>query len=237
MTGDTVECFNCGHENPSWAQVCRSCGYAIQPVASTSGVPAGLFPTDRASLTAIGGAMAAIVGAILLGLILSGLIPAAPNVATETPSPTPTPSASATASEAPSAVESASASVLPSPQLPGTLIFGTGWDNTALQITGPTSDFTAASSGFAHAISLAEPIGVDRLQEEVVRLAEDGTETVVQSRDERTGTVFVDPTRTVDGFKSSASVSELIAAWGTGTHILRVYRGGELIAEGSFTFS
>lgn len=233
MTGDTVECFNCGHENPSWAQVCRSCGYAIQPVASSSGGPAGLFPTDQASLTAIGGAMAAIVGAIVLGLLLSGLIPPAPNVATETPSPTPTPSASASASEAPSV--DASASVLASPSLPGTLIFGTGWDNTTLQITGATSDFTAASAGFAHAISLAAPIGVDRLQEEVVRLAADGTETVVQSRAD--GTVFVDPTRTTDGLKSTESMGELIAAWGTGTFVMRVYRGGELLAEGVFTFA
>jgi hypothetical protein len=237
MTGDTVECFNCGHENPSWAQVCRSCGYAIQPVASSSGGPAGLFPTDQASLTAIGGAMAAIVGAIVLGLLLSGLIPPAASILDETPSPTPTPSASASASEVPSASADPSASALASPPLPGTLIFGTGWDNTALQITGATTDFTAASAGFAHAISLAAPIGVDRLQEEVVRLAADGTETVVQSREGRSGTVFVNPTRTTDGFKSSSSAAELIAAWGKGTLIMRVYRGGELIAEGVFTFS
>jgi hypothetical protein len=235
MTGDTVECFNCGHENPSWAQVCRSCGYAIQPVASSSGGPAGLFPTDQAALTAIGGAMAAIVGAIVLGLLLSGLIPPAPNVATETPSPTPMLSASASPSELPSTSAEASSSALASPRLPGTLIFGTGWDNTTLQITGATTDFTAASGGFAHAISLAEPIGVDRLQEEVVRLAADGTETVVQSRAD--GTVFVDPTRTTDGLKSTARMSQLIAAWGTGTLIMRVYRGGELLAEGVFTFS
>jgi hypothetical protein len=235
MTGDTVECFNCGHENPSWAQVCRSCGYAIQPVASSSGGPAGLFPTDQASLTAIGGAMAAIVGAIVLGLVLSGLIPPAASILDETPSPTPTPSASASASEVPSASADASASALASPRLPGTLIFGTGWDGTTLQITGATTDFTAASAGFAHAISMAEPIGVDRLQEEVVRLAADGTETVVQTRAD--GTVFVDPTRTTDGLKSSASAAELIAAWGKGTLIMRVYRGGELIAEGVFTFS
>lgn len=235
MTGDTVECFNCGHENPSWAQVCRSCGYALQQVAPTTGGPAGLFPTDQASLTAIGGALAAIVGAIVLGLILSGLIPPAPNVAEETPSPTPTPSASATASEIPSAVESATGSTVASPSLPGTIIFGTGWNNDTLQITGPTSDFTAASSGFAHAISLADPIGVDRLQEEIVRLAADGTETVVQSRAD--GTVFVDATRTTDGFKSTASMSALLAAWGKGDMIMRIYRGGELIAEGGFTFS
>ena len=237
MTGDTVECFNCGHENPAWAQVCRSCGYPIQPMAQTSGSPGGLFPTDQASLTSIGVALGAILGAIVVGLILSGLIPPAPNIAEETPSPTPSASASASASVAPSTIESVGPSVPPSPQLPGTLIFGVGWDNTALHIIGETTEFTAASSGFAHAISLTEPIGVDRLQEEVVRVAEDGTETVVQSRDERTGTVFVDPTRTTDGFMSTASVSELIAAWGSGTHILRVYRGGELLAEGSFTFS
>ena len=235
MTGDTVECFNCGHENPAWAQVCRSCGYAIQPVSTTTGGPNGLFPTDQASLTAIGGALGAIVAAIVLGLILSGLIPPAPNVATETPSPTPSPSVSPSASEAPSVAESAGPSVLPSPQLPGTLAFGTGWDGTALQITGPTTEFTAASAGFAHAISLAEPIGVDRLQEEVVRLAADGTETVVQTRAD--GTVFVDPTRTTDGLKSDQSLSALIAAWGRGTFVMRVYRGGELLAEASFTFS
>lgn len=235
MTGDTVECFNCGHENPAWAQVCRSCGYAIQPVAPTTGGPRGLFPTDQASLTSIGVALGAIVGAIVLGLILSGLIPPAPNVATATPSPTPLPSASASASAAPSVVDSAGASVLPSPQLPGTLIFGTGWDNTALQITGPTTEFTAASSGFAHAISLAEPIGMDTLHEEVVRVAADGTETIVQARAD--GEVFVDPTRTTDGLKSSSSVSALIAAWGKGTFVMRVYRGVELLAEGSFTFS
>lgn len=235
MTGDTVECFNCGHENPSWAQVCRSCGYALQTVAPTTGGPAGLFPTDQASLTAIGGAMAAIVGAIVVGLILSGLIPPAPNVATETPSPTPTASASASASEIPSVVESAGGSAVASPSLPGTIIFGTGWNKDTLQITGTTSDFTAASAGFAHAISLADPIGVDRLQEEVVRLAADGTETVVQSRAD--GTVFVDGTRTTDGFKSSTSISGLLASWGKGTMVMRIYRGGELIAEGTFTFS
>jgi hypothetical protein len=32
-------------------------------------------------------------------------------------------------------------------------------------------------------------------------------------------------------------VSDLIAKWGTGDHILRVYRGDELLAEGRFTFS
>jgi hypothetical protein len=230
MTGDTVECFNCGHENPSWAQVCRSCGYAIQPAAPISSVgPGGLFPTDQASLVSIGGTLGAILAAIVLGLILSGLIPPAPNVAEETPSPTPSPSASAIPSAG------GSPSVLPSPQLPGTIVFGTGWDDAAHTITGETTAFTAGSAGWAHSISLAEPIGVDRLEEEVVRVEADGSETVVQAR--KDGVVLVNATLLTEGLKSSLTVEQLIRAWGTGTHILRIYRGEELLAEGTFTFS
>jgi hypothetical protein len=235
MTGDTIECFNCGHENPSWAQVCRSCGFALQATTPISNGPAGLFPTDQASLTSIGGAIGAIVGAIVLGLILSGLIPPAPNVAAETPSPSPSASASASPSVLPSGSQSILPSVLPSPALPGTIVFGTGWDNTAKKITGVTTTFTAASSGFAHSISLSEPFGVNRLEEEVVRVAADGTETIVQPRNK--GVVLVDPSLLSDGLKSSATVSQLIAKWGKGDHILRAYRGSELLAEGHFTFN
>jgi hypothetical protein len=231
MTGDTVECFNCGHENPSWAQVCRSCGYAIQPAAPISTGPGGLFPTDQASLTTIGGTLGAIVAAVVLGLLLSGLIPPAPNVAQETPSPTPSPSASAEASTAASAGPSVSAA----PALPGTITFGTDWDNNARTIVGQTTTFTAASPGFAHSITLTAPIGVDRLSEEVVRVEADGSETVVQTREN--GVVLVDQTLLTDGLASDASVAKLITAWGTGTHILRIYRGEELLAAGTFTFS
>ena len=231
MTGDTVECFNCGHENPSWAQVCRSCGYAIQPVAPVSTGPGGLFPTDQASLTSIGGALGAIVAAIVLGLLLSGLIPPAPNIAEETPSPTPSPSAS------PSVLPSISVipTVAPTPGLPGTVIFGTGWDNNAHQIIGETATFTTASPGFAYGISLAKPIGVDRLESAVVRVEADGSETVVQTR--KQGVVLVDKTLTTDGLKLQYSMAQLYGSWGKGTLILRVYRGEVLIGEGTFTFS
>ena len=231
MTGDTVECFNCGHENPSWAQVCRSCGYAIQPTAPTTGGPAGLFPTDQASLTSIGGTLGAIVAAILFGLMLSGLIPPAPNVAEATP--TPTPSASASPSVLPSVSEIPS--VAPTPTLPGTIILGTGWDNNARKITGETTEFTQQSSGFARAISLAQPIGVDRLEEVVSRVAADGSETVVQTRGQ--GVILVDKTLMTDGLKSQYSMAQLYGSWGKGTFILRMYRGEELLAEGTFTFS
>ncbi len=233
MTGDTVECFNCGHENPSWAQVCRSCGYAIQPAAPTSGGPAGLFPTDQASLTSIGGTLGAIVAAILLGLILSGLIPPAPNVAEQTPSPTP--SASASPSVLPSVSEVPS--VAPTPGLPGTVVLGTGWDNNARKITGETTTFTTASPGFAYAISLAAPIGVDRLGATVVRVEADGSETVVQTRESKSGVVLVDKTLMTDGLKLPYSMAQLYGSWGKGTLILRVYRGEELLAAGTFVFS
>jgi hypothetical protein len=232
-TGDTVECFNCGHANPSWAQVCRSCGYPIQPAGQGSGGPRGLFPTDQDSLTSIGITLGSIVLAIVVGLIFSGLIPPAPNVAEETPSPSP--SSSASASVLPSGSESPAGSVVASPALPGTITFGTGWNNDTHQIVDPTTEFTAASDGFAHSITLAAPIGVDRLQEEVVSVGADGVETVVQSRAD--GTVFVNATLSTDGLKSDKTVAQLIAAWGTGPHILRIYRGGELLAEGTFTFS
>ena len=235
MTGDTIECFNCGHENPSWAQVCRSCGYALQQAAPTTGGPAGLFPTDRDSLRSIGGAMGAIVLAIVLGLVLSGLIPPAPNIAAETPTPTPSPSASASASEVPTGSESASASAAASPALPGVVTFGTGWNNDTHQISGVTTAFTATSAGFAYSISLSEPIGVSRLQVEVIRRAADGKETVVQTRQD--GTLVVDATLLTEGLKVKKSVSQLIAAWGQGTFILRVYNGGELLGQGTFTFS
>jgi hypothetical protein len=232
MTGDTVECFNCGHENPSWAQVCRSCGYAIQPTApaSTTG-PGGLFPSDQASLTSIGGALGAIVAAIALGLILSGLIPPAPNIAEETPSPTP--SASASPSVLPSVSESPS--VAATPALPGTVLLGTGWDNNAHQIIGQTTTFTTASPGFAYGISLTKPIGVDKLESAVVRVEADGSETIVQTR--KQGAILVDKTLTTDGLKLPYTMAQLYGSWGKGTHILRIYRGNELIAEGTFTFS
>src|SRR5918995_5119684 len=101
MTGDTVECFNCGRANPSWAQVCRSCGVPIKAVAARSG-PQAAIPTDQDSLVAIGATLGSIVVAIALGLFLSGIIPDAPPIVEETPTPgpsvTPIPSASFTPS-------------------------------------------------------------------------------------------------------------------------------------------
>lgn len=232
MSGDTVECFNCGHANPSWAQVCRSCGAAIRPEGHASRAVGGIFPTDQASLISIGGTVGAIALAILLGLFLSGLIPPAPNIAAETPSPIPSPTPEASVSVEPSASESAapSASVVP---LKGNVTFGTGLDPDTRAVTNPTSSFSAGVA-FAHSISLIEPFAVNSVQEEVIRVADDGGLTIVQDRAD--GGVTVQANLQVAGFRV-ANAAVLVDAWGAGNYILRVYRGVELLAEGRFSLS
>ena len=233
MTGDTVECFNCGHANPSWAQVCRSCGAPIRPEGPAGGGPRGIVPTDQASLISIGVAVGSILLAIVLGLFLAGLIPPAPNVATETPSPTPSASPSPSPSVEPSVVESGGPSALPSASLIGTVTFGTGIDPDTREVTGPATNFSAGVA-FAHSIRLTEPFGVNVIQEEVIHVADDGGLTVVQEREGSDLTVQAD--LMVAGFRV-ADATGLVEGWGTGNFILRVYRGVELLAEGRFSLS
>jgi hypothetical protein len=232
MTGDTIECFNCGHANPSWAQVCRSCGYPIQASGPLSGAPAGIFPTDQASLISIGGTLGAIVLAIALGLFFSGLIPPAPNVAEETPSPSPTPSAQASSSAAPSGSGSVGPTVAPTPALLGTITFGTGLNTDTKQVTNPTTTFSAGVA-FAHSIKLTQAFGVNKIQEEVVKVGGDGTQTVVQKR--AGSDLTVNAVSKIAGFRVK-DAGTLVSAWGAGNFILRVYRNStELLAEGPFT--
>jgi hypothetical protein len=233
MTGDTIECFNCGHLNPSWAQVCRSCGFAIRPDGPASGVPRGIVPTDQASLISIGGTLGAIALAILVGLFLSGLIPPAPNVAVETPSPTPSPTPHASASAAPSVAASTAPSATPAAPPVGTISFGTGLNSTLAGVTGPTTAFSAGT-GFAHVIRLPTPFGVTTIQEEVVHVDASGKETVVQPR--ASGALNVNASKVTAAFRVG-DAGTLVRAFGTGNFILRVYRGAELLAEGHFTLS
>ena len=79
MAEGSVECANCGHANPAWAQVCRSCGApmgrvtaAAGPEASGSGPIGGV---DQGSILAIGGALGTIVAAIVIGLLVGGILP------------------------------------------------------------------------------------------------------------------------------------------------------------------
>jgi hypothetical protein len=228
MTHDAIECFNCGHANPAWAQICRNCGAPIQAQPRSHGGPGGIFPTDQASLISIGITVAAIVGAIVVGLLLSGMLPAAPPAPTATPTPSASVSEEPSVSAAPSV--SSEATPLPSIVLPGTITFGYGLNESTSEVIDVATTF-ARGQFFAHSIKLSEPFGVDQIQEEVVRVNGDGTLTVVQERTDEVVPVTADSD--IVGFRVSAG--SLIDLWGEGNYILRAYRGVELLAEGSFT--
>ena len=234
MTGDTVECFNCGRPNPGWAQVCRSCGVPLVAARSSSQA-SGPFPTDRASLLSMGAAIGAVLVAVLLGFLLSNMSPTTPTVGFQTPTPTPRASISVRPSSSAlgSVPAAASATPVPTPALPGTLTFGTSLDPDTQAVTAPTDTFTPQAAAFAHSIAFTEGYGADAIAEEVIRVAGDGTETVVQSRD--AATFAVDPTATVIGY--TAPIGALYRDWGAGSYVMRVYRGDELVAEGRFTLS
>jgi hypothetical protein len=234
MTGETVECYNCGRANPAWAQVCRSCGVPIRPGAA-AGQASGPIPRDRDSLISMGVGLAAIVGAIILGLVLSGLIPEAPPVieASPTPEPTRTPRPSRSFEPSgPPASESAAAT----PALIGTVTFGTGI-NSAQEATGRTDTF-GPGTAFCHSVQLSEPFGVDQIQEEVLRVEEDGSLTEVQPRQGSNLSVGADAQAA--GFCAPGGADSLLADWGAGSFVLRDYRNPdepELIAEGRFTLT
>jgi len=230
MSGDTVECFNCGHANPSWAQVCRNCGAPMTTEVPRRAGPLGIFPTDRSSLTSIAATLGAILAAIVVGAVLSGLIPPAPNVAEATATPSPS------ASPSPSAVPSPSGSVAPTakptPGLIGTINYGYALDPTTHLAIQPTDSF-APGDQFCYSITLTQPFSVTKMPEEVIRVNSDGTLTVVQSRDNEI--MNVTPAAKVAGYCTRAT--GLIQAWSTGNFIMREYRGAQLIAEGRFALT
>lgn len=233
MTGDTIECFNCGRINPSWAQVCRSCGVPMRPGGAGARPPTGPLPTDRDSLLSIGAGLATIGLAIVFGLLLSGMLPEAASVLeTPTPEPTvsilPSPSGSATEPEEPSAEAT--------PALPGTITFGLGLNESTQEVIDQTDTFGPGDE-FCHSIALARPFRVERIQQEVLKIAEDGSLTVVQVR--KGSNLTVDPAATVAGFCVN-DAARLVAAWGAGDFMVREYRRrGELqlLAEGRFTMT
>jgi hypothetical protein len=240
MTGDSVECFNCGRANPSWAQVCRSCGVPMRPGGAGSQPPAGRLPTDRDSLFSIGAALATIGVAIVFGLILSGMLPEAPAVIASA-SPTPSPSVGATPSQAP-ASESNEPTARPTPELIGTLAFGGGLNQSTQEVIDQADTF-ASGGTFCHSISLPEAFGVDVYQEEVLKIRSSGKLTVVQKRME--GTLPVNSAASIVGWCNPTD--NLIfgipagTGWGSGDFMLRAYRrqGGspQLLAQGRFTLT
>jgi hypothetical protein len=235
MTGDTIECFNCGRANPAWAQVCRSCGVPLRSAASRS-QPTGPVPTDRDSLISIGAGIGSILLAVVLGLLLSGIIPEAELVALSTPTPEPTRTPIPSRSAAPSGpASSPGESAEATPTLIGTVTFGFGINESSREVLDQTDTF-GPGTRFCHSTALTESFGVNRIQEEILRVADDGTVTVVQERQD--GNLTVNPAATIAGF--CANSSALIGFWGPGTYLLRDYRNEEtpeLLAEGRFTLT
>lgn len=226
MTEDTLECANCGNANPGWAQVCRSCGAPLTAAAVAAAAESAVL--TQGSLTAIGAALGTIALAVVIGLVLGGILPPAPPVAAATP--TPTASAEPTAEPTPDPSGGSpdpSASV--APVLPGTLTFGLGLNVETQRVTNPTDTFTPGTT-FAHSIELTAPFGVTQLGEEVARINEDGTETIVITTENQVD--LQDPDATVDGF--TVPTNALLDALGAGTYVMRVYRGTELLAQGTF---
>jgi len=226
MTEDTLECANCGNANPAWAQVCRSCGAPLTAAAVAAAAEASVI--TEGSLTAIGAALGTIALAVVIGLVLGGILPPAPPVAAATP----TPSASVEPTAEPTPDPSGgspdpSASV--GPVLPGTLTFGLGLNVETQRVTNPTDTFTPGTT-FAHSIELTAPFGVTQLGEEVARINGDGTETIVITTENQVD--LQDPNATVDGF--TVPTNALLDALGAGTYVMRVYRGTELLAQGTF---
>ena len=239
MTGESVECFNCGRANPSWAQVCRSCGVPMRPGGAGSPPPSGRVPTDRDSLVSIGAALATIGLAIVFGLVLSGMLPEAPAVIAST-SPTPSPSVTASPSEVPASASS-EPTARPTPELIGTISFGRARNQSTQEVIDQTDTF-ASGSTFCHSISLPEPFGVDEYQEEVLKFRTNGKLTIVQRRG--VGTLPVNSGESVVGWCNPTDVLIFGISgsdgWGTGDFMLRAYRrsdGLELLAQGRFTLT
>ena len=227
MAEDTLECANCGNANPAWAQICRTCGTPLTAAAVAAAAESAVL--TQGSLIAIGAALGTIGLAVVIGLVLGGVLPPAPPVAAATP----TPSASVEPTAEPTPDPSGgspdpSASV--GPILPGILTFGLGLNVDTQRVTNPTDTFTPGTT-FAHSIELSTPFGVTQIGESVSRVNEDQTETLVFPADE-SNQLPVDPNATVDGFTVDTNV--LLDALGAGTYVMRVYRGTELLAQGTF---
>ncbi|MGH2391881.1 MAG: hypothetical protein ACRDGH_00090 [Candidatus Limnocylindria bacterium] len=226
MTQDTLECASCGNANPGWAQICRSCGAPMTATAAAAAAEPSVI--TEGSLMAIGAALGTIALAVVIGLVFGGILPPAPPVAAATP--TPSASVEPTAEPTPdpsggSPVPSASVG----PVLPGTLTFGLGLNAETQRVTNPTDTFTPGTT-FAHSIELTAPFGVTQLGEEVARINEDGSETIVITTENQVE--LQDPNATVDGF--TVPTNALLEAIGAGTYVMRVYRGTELLAQGTF---
>lgn len=225
MTDETVDCFNCGRENPEWAQVCRSCGVTLRHGAARVAAT-DRFPTDQASLISIGAVLGTIILAVIVGLFVSGLNPTEPTVGQPTPTPessrapeTPEPSIEPIPTDTPAPTPT------PTPARRGTLAFGTGLDE-GRSVTGVTDTFTP-SSNFAYSLNVPGGIGGTPIRNEISRTS-DPAEVIVPGDE-----IAIDPATEIVGYNLGAA-SNFIRDWGPGEFVWRIYIGEELVAEAPF---
>lgn len=233
MTGDSIDCYNCGRQNPSWAQICRSCGVRLDPTHTASASSRGAFPTDQRSLTSMGAALGTILFGILVAIFLTGIDPFDPTAVRETPPPSvePNPSGSLEPEPIPSAsVPVATPTPVPGP--PGTLSFGTGIDPNG-QLAGATDVFGPQDT-IAYTLAMPEPFGVSSVGIQVVQLQGDGSELEVIAA--ATNPLEVDPAATSRGV-ICCPATYLLNELGPGQYVMRAYNGETLIAEGRFQLS
>jgi hypothetical protein len=110
------------------------------------------------------------------------------------------------------------------------ITYGTALDDASGEAIQPTDRFREGDP-FAYSVRLPAALGVDAVLVEIVRLNEDGTETVAQRPSEQrivaTSRVFAFEVLTAD----------LLRAWGPGQYAMRIYRPGaaDPFAAGRFT--
>ncbi len=226
-TDETVDCYNCGRSNPEWAQVCRSCGVQLRH-GQTRVVPTGRFPTDTTSLISIAAVIGTILGAVVIGLFISGLNPTDP-VAGGLPTPSPTASPSAEPSAA-APTDTPAPTPSPTPALPGTIAFGSALDANRV-VSEPVRTFTPPVA-FAYSVTMPQAFGTNTLENEIAKLGGGGGENIVLPRQG----VPVDPASSSFGFVIGTA-GDFLSAWGPGRFEWRVYLDGALVAQGRFRYS
>jgi hypothetical protein len=122
----------------------------------------------------------------------------------------------------------------PSPSITGPLpiTFGTALDPASGEAIQPTDRFRDGDP-FAYSVRMAVAPGVDTILVEIIRLNDNGTETIAQPlADGEQGIVATSP---IFAFKVQAS--KLLDAWGPGVYAMRIYLpdGADPIATGRFT--
>lgn len=228
MTGESIECFNCGQSNPPWAQVCRSCGVGLRPSAARAS--GERFPTDRDSLISIGAVIGTMVLAVVIGLFIANMNPSVPTVGLVTPTPEPTATPAATTPEptpVPTEEPPPEETPAPEPELRGTLTFGTALaqDRT---VSSPADTFTPGTT-FVYSLSVPGGIGGDQIRNEISRTSEPAAVVL----DDPVG---VDGAAEVVGY-NLGDAGGFIREWGAGEYVWRIYVGDELVAEAPFRFA